>query len=299
MKKRLLITVLLSGFFIQCNNSENKYLPDFETVQDTSSILFSVTNLNEPEAVRYAPVQNVFFISNFNGSGNGRDGNGFITKVDTDGNVVDTTFMTGTEEFPLHAPRGMFNLGNSLFAADVDGVHEFDIKSGEQINFYDFSEFEPGFLNDISSDGKGTLFVTDTGKPIVYSITDGGVEIFLDELPVYPNGITYDSANAQFVLAPWRGDSLFYSFDLDGNLNQSYTFEGGFFDGIEFSDGMLIAATQSDSSIKIHNGSTSRTLIKTAGRPADIGIDTTNKIIAVPYIALDRVDFWSYRKNNI
>ncbi len=294
---KYLTFVFLTCFLISCSTQqEQRKSADFKTVLDTSSILFSVTNLNEPEAVRFDPDQNVFFISNFNGGGNDRDGNGFITKVDAEGNVIDTTFMTGTEEFPLHAPRGMFNQGNSLFAADVDGVHEFNIKTGEQISFFDFKEFEPGFLNDISSDGNGTLFVTDTGKPIVYSIKDGTVEVFLDELPVYPNGITYDSKNQEFVLAPWRGDSLFYSFDMDRNVAESYEFEGGFFDGLEFSDGMLLVATQSDSTIKIHDGKSSRTLIKTAGRPADIGIDTTNKIIAVPYIALDRVDFWSYAK---
>ena len=32
--------------------------------------------------------------------------------------------------------------------------------------------------------------------------------------------------------------------------------------------------------------------IKVAGRPADIAIDTKRKRIAVPYIALDRVDIW-------
>jgi hypothetical protein len=30
-----------------------------------------------------------------------------------------------------------------------------------------------------------------------------------------------------------------------------------------------------------------------AGRPADIGIDTRRQRVAVPYVALNRVDIWS------
>lgn len=34
-------------------------------------------------------------------------------------------------------------------------------------------------------------------------------------------------------------------------------------------------------------------LIQTPGRPADIGLDASGRRLAVPYIALDRVDLWN------
>ncbi|XWN38296.1 MAG: hypothetical protein ROO71_05015 [Balneola sp.] len=296
--KSLSLALLAIFITVSCTN-ENKrsFSADFETVQDSTSILFSVIGLSEPEAVRYDEDQNIFFISNFNGGGNDLDSNGFITKIDTEGNIVEKEFMTGTEEAPFHAPRGMFIENGSLWVADVTGVHVFDTKTGEQQKFIDFSSFEPGFLNDVSGDGSGTIYVTDTGKPIVYKIENDTPSVFLDSLAIYPNGVTYDSDNKLFVLAPWRQDTTFYSFNSAGDVNESFVFEGGNFDGLEFDEDMLLVASQVDQSIRIHDGNTNKVLIHTIGRPADIGIDRINKVIAVPYIALDRVDFWSYSKN--
>lgn len=296
--KSLSIFALLFVITISCTTEKKQTISaDFETVQDSSSILFTVKGLSEPEAVRYDESQNIYFISNFNGGGNDQDGNGFITKVDADGNIVDLKFMSGTDEYPFHAPRGMFIENTSLWVADVTGVHVFNTETGEQQKFIDFSSFEPGFLNDVSSDGTDSVYITDTGKPIVYKIENDTPSVFLDSLAIYPNGVTYDSDNELFVLAPWRQDTTFYSFNSDGEVNEHYVFQGGNFDGLEFDEGMLLVASQVDQSIRIHDGTSNKILIQTPGRPADIGIDRINKIIAVPYIALDRVDFWSYSKN--
>ncbi len=297
MKSLSLILLALFTAVSCTTEKKQRITADFETVQDSTSILFSVEGLSQPEAVRYDETQNVYFISNFNGGGNDLDSNGFITKVDAEGNVVEMQFMTGTDEFPFHAPRGMFIENGSLWVADVAGVHVFDTKTGTQQKFIDFSSFEPGFLNDVSGDGSGTVYITDTGKPIVYKIENDTPSVFLDSLAIYPNGVTYDSENELFVLAPWRQDTTFYSFNSAGEVKSHYTFQGGNFDGLEFDEGLLLVASQVDQSIRVHDGNTNKILINTIGRPADIGIDRTNKIIAVPYIALDRVDFWSYSKN--
>ena len=296
--KSLFFIPLLLIVTISCTIEKKQTISaDFETVQDSTSILFSVTGLSEPEAVRYDEDQNVYFISNFNGGGNDQDENGFITKVDAEGNVLDLKFMTGTAEAPFHAPRGMYIENRSLWVADVTGVHVFDTQTGNHQKFIDFSTFEPGFLNDVSGDDSGIIYVTDTGKPIVYKIEKDKPSVFLDSLAIYPNGITYNLNRNLFVLAPWRQDTTFYAFNSNGELNAEYNFQGGNFDGLEFDEGMLLVASQVDQSIRIHDGSTNKILIHTIGRPADIGIDRKNKVLAVPYIALDRVDFWSYKKN--
>ncbi|MEP2446442.1 MAG: hypothetical protein ABJI69_04370 [Balneola sp.] len=296
--KSLSITLLVFLTAVSCTTQKKQRITaDFETVQDSTSILFSVQGLSQPEAVRYDESQNVYFISNFNGGGNDLDSNGFITKVDAEGNVIEMQFMTGTDQYPFHAPRGMYIEKGSLWVADVTGVHVFDTKTGTQQKFIDFSSFQPGFLNDVSGDGSGSIYVTDTGKPIVYKIENDTPYVFLDSLAIYPNGVTYDSENELFVLAPWRQDTTFYSFNSAGEVNTHYTFQGGNFDGLEFDEDMLLVASQVDQSIRVHDGSSNKILIHTIGRPADIGIDRTNKIIAVPYIALNRVDFWGYSRN--
>lgn len=285
------------GSFISCTSNEQKQVNiDWTTIQDSTDIAYTITGLDGPEAVRYDPNQDVYFISNFTGGGNTQDSTGFITKADAEGNIVDLKFMEGTEEAPLHAPRGMFIIDNTLWAADVLGVHGFDKSTGEQTDFIDFSMFEIGFLNDVSANAEGTLFVTDTGANRVFRVEANMPSIFLDSLPEAPNGITLNPENQQFLLAPWGGDQTFRSFGSSEELTEYGILEGGYFDGIEFLQSNLLTASQQDSSIRYYDGSESTVLIKTLGRPADIGINTNLNHVAVPYIALDRVDIWNLTK---
>ncbi|MCH2449001.1 MAG: hypothetical protein MK198_02525 [Gracilimonas sp.] len=287
------LTIIL--FFATACTSPESPTPtlNLETVQDSTHIVYSITGLDGPEAVRYDPDQDVYFISNFTGGGNDQDSTGFITKADAEGNILNLKFMIGTNDAPLHAPRGMFIVDQTLWAADVLGLHGFDKDSGEQTHFVDFTEFEIGFLNDVSADENSTLYVTDTGTSTVYKVENESVELFLEDLPNAPNGITLDPNTGDFLLAPWGGDQTFYAFNASGELSEFETLEGGYFDGIEFIGATLFSTSQQDSSIRIFNENTERILIKTIGRPADIGINTKLNHIAVPYIALDRVDIWS------
>ncbi|MFD2533300.1 SMP-30/gluconolactonase/LRE family protein [Gracilimonas halophila] len=287
------LTIVLF-FAAACTSSESPTPTlDLETGLDSTNIAYSITGLDGPEAVRYDPDQDIYFISNFTGGGNEQDSTGFITKTDSRGGIQELRFMTGTEEAPLHAPRGMFIVDETLWVADVLGVHGFNKNTGEQTDFIDFSEFEIGFLNDISADENGRLYVTDTGTSTVYKIEDGAAELFLADLPSAPNGITLNPETGNFILAPWGGDQTYNAFNDAGELSEFATLDGGYIDGIEFIGATLFSASQQDSSIRIFNEDTERILIKTTGRPADIGINTKLNHIAVPYIALDRVDIWN------
>lgn len=280
-------------FGVSCTYSESTPPQiNFNSVQDTTDIAFSITGLDGPEAVRYDPDQKVYFISNWSGGGNTQNSTGFITKADDEGNIIELKFMTGTNSYPLHAPRGMFIHNETLWSADVLGVHGFNKNTGEQTHFVDISSLGIGFLNDVSGDENGVLYVTDTGTSKVIKIDNNEASVFLDSLAYSPNGITYNSNTNEFILAPWRGAQTFLSFNFDGKISDFATLNGGYFDGIEFIGETLFSASQSDSSIRVFNSEMEKMLIKTTGRPADIGINTHLNHIAVPYIALDRVDVW-------
>lgn len=279
-----------------CSSSDKEFELNLSSVQDSSHIAFTITDLDGPEAVRYSPSENVYFISNFTGGGNDQDSTGFITKADPQGKIVDREFMTGSEAAPLHAPRGMYILEGTLWAADVLGLHGFDIKTGAQTAFVDFSSFELGFLNDVVADEEGNLYVTDTGIPRVYKVENGTPSIYLDSLGQAPNGITLNPNTQKLVLAPWGGSQTFSSFTNAADLEEFDGLNGGYFDGIEYIGTVLLSASQQDSSIRAYDGATNDIIIKTTGRPADIGINTNLHHIAVPYIALDRVDIWDLNK---
>ena len=278
-----------------CNNATDTSKPafDWSIQQDSSTVAFTVEGLKGPEAVRYDAEHDVYFIANFNGGGNVMDANGFITRVSADGEITDLEFMTGTEAHPLHAPRGMFIANNVLHAADVQGVHQFDTQSGEQIGFIDFMSMEPGFLNDITIDQSGSIFVTDTGKPVVYRVSGDQIDVIVDDLPINPNGISQHPLTNELVLGSWGGDSLVYSIQSDFSIHTFAELTGGYYDGLEFIDSNLIITSQKDNSVRrFHPEEGEQIILHTPGKPADIGLDTKRYRIAVPYIALNKVDFW-------
>jgi len=74
--------------------------------------------LSGPEAVRYDPELDLFFVSNFNGEVAG-DANAFVSKLSPDGDVLVLKFMVGTEELPFHGGRGMFINQAGLWVVDA------------------------------------------------------------------------------------------------------------------------------------------------------------------------------------
>lgn len=293
LSTKLVITLLIiSVVQISCSeeSSEETGALTWESVQDSADMLVNTSGFSGPEAVRYDPGQDLYFVSNFNGEGGERDANGFISKLSTDGSIDSLRFMTGTDDHPLHAPRGMYITGDTLWACDVDGIHGFNRSTGEQVSFIDFTEFEPGFLNDIVA-ANGNLYVTDTGKSTVYEIENGTPSVFADSLPSSPNGITTNT-NGDLVLAPWGGDQIFHNVLGGDPAEFTQATSGGNFDGIEFVDGYLVAASQMDSSLHAISNGEDHVIINVPGRPADIGLDTKRLQVAVPYIALNRVDIW-------
>lgn len=257
--------------------------------------LVTIEGLSGPEAVHYDADQDVYFVSNFNGDPAG-DANGFVSRVGPEGEIESLRFMVGTPDCPLHGPRGMRIVGDILWVADADGLHGFDRHSGEHLDFIDFSQHAPGFLNDVDADADGVLYLTDTGDARLFRIDNGQIEVLAaEQLESPPNGIVWYSQADAFVLAPW-GDGL----DLKAwRPSASELFElgrlpeGGNIDGLEEYDGRLIVASQVDQAIWSWRDGKAVKLFETPGRPADIGIDSRRGRIAVPYIALDRVELWA------
>lgn len=299
-KKQLLsqsVLMLLLLIFTSCSSDTEQQEEDATTslqeVDDRITVIDQ--GLAGPEAVRYDQDLDVYFVSNFNGSSSEADSNGYIAKARPDGSIDSLKFMTGTEEAPLHSPRGMYITGDTLYVADLKGVHGFNKQTGEQVAFNDFTDFEPGFLNDVAVDTNGTIYVTDTGQARVYQIKGSNISIVADSLADPPNGITLDENNNQLVIAPWNGGQIFRSFSpSDSTLQDFITVEsGGNFDGIEPYNGSFLVSSQNDSSLYlISNNQESKALIKTGPEPADIALDTKRDQVAIPYIELDRVDIW-------
>ncbi len=264
-------------------------------VQGADASVMRIEGFAGPESVRYDPVQDVWFVGNFDGDGDERDGNGFVSRVSAaTGSIEALRFAVGTEATPLHAARGTFITGDTLWVADIDGVHGFDRVTGAHHTFVDVSAFEPGFLNDIAQGADGALYVTDTGRSAVYRIAGRSVtEAVVDERLGGPNGITWDPARRQLVLVPWQPDHRIHLWE-PGTAPRAFgpSTTPGRLDGVEAIDRRILFASQSDSSLHLLDAGGTRVVVRTSGAPADIGIDTSRRRVAVPYVGLNRVDVW-------
>jgi sugar lactone lactonase YvrE len=266
------------------------------TAADTARLITTVDGFTGPEAVRYDPDQDLYFVSNFGtGSATARDTNGFISRVRSDGSIESLRWIAGNASgVVLHAPRGMYVVGDTLWVADADAVRGFHRRTGAPLRQVDFAGQDVGFLNDVAASPDGRVYVTDTGKHRIYRVA-GDVTIALGDSALgAPNGITWDAANRRFLVVPYGGGKAVRAWMPESaTLTDVGTSAGGRFDGVEaLADGRIVVASQADSSIHVFTGGTGRPVIRVAGRPADIAVDTRRNRVAIPYIALNRVEIW-------
>lgn len=169
MGKSLLIILFLSSIIA---NSQS-----FETIWATDRVL------KTPESVFYNQQRNEIYVSNINGNPTDKDGNGFISLLDTTGNITALKWISGFD-----APKGMAVLHDTLIVTDIDKVH---IISISQAKITQTIEVEgASFLNDAVLLDDGTAFITDMVVENIIMIKDGKAMVWLtDELLVKPNGL--------------------------------------------------------------------------------------------------------------
>ncbi len=145
----------------------------------------SEATLKVPESVRLDAKRKVLYVSNIDGQPWEADGKGSIAKLGLDGKVIAAEWVTG-----LNCPKGLAlsNDGKLLYAADMGGIAVIDIKAGK---VKDKIAIPEGIqLNDLVSDGKGTLYVSDSKGKKVYAVKDGKASVYLDETVLKgPNGL--------------------------------------------------------------------------------------------------------------
>ncbi|WP_297092357.1 hypothetical protein [uncultured Draconibacterium sp.] len=125
----------------------------------------SDTLVRTPESVLLDRQRNILYVSNVNENPWELDGNGFISKMDKDGNIIDLKWIVG-----LNAPKGMGISGNSLFIADVNALVEANIETGEIIQKIEL-DGKPD-LNDITTANDGSVYVSGSGSVTIYKLND-------------------------------------------------------------------------------------------------------------------------------
>ena len=183
MKKKLLFSVMLLCLInLSCIAQDVKIFQSDKLVKKWET----TAELMVPESVCFDPAGNVLYVANINGKPTVKDGNGFISMLSTDGNILKLEWITG-----LNAPKGMGICKGKLFVTDINRVAEIDIKSMKILRFYDFPE--AGFLNDIAVDQNGAVYISDMMGTSIYRIYDDKAEKWLDDKSIIsPNGLFID-----------------------------------------------------------------------------------------------------------
>jgi len=146
-----------------------------------TQIWASETTLPVPESVLYHAQDKILYVALIDGKAGEKDGKGGIAKVGLDGKIIKHDWITG-----LNAPKGMGRIGNKLYVADVTEVVEIDAKNGKVIKKHEVEGAK--FLNDITIDAKGNIYVSDSDTKKVHLIKDGKVSTYHEDF-TRPNGL--------------------------------------------------------------------------------------------------------------
>jgi sugar lactone lactonase YvrE len=290
----LAFAVLVSA---ACQKAEQ---PAAESPAPPDTALTVVDAFRTPESVLYDAQLDAYLVSNINGAPAAKDDNGFISRVGTDGRVVELRWIDGaSDSVTLHAPKGMGIKADTLFVADIDEVRLFDRTTGAPLGSRPVRGAT--FLNDITVGPDGTVYVTDSGMRPDFSAsgTDALWRFDAAGRPVRvaasaemgrPNGIVADSTG---VLVVTFGSGAAYRVDAAGTRTALPTPPGGGFDGlVRTADGALFVSSWADSSVsRLAPGDTAWARVFTGiVSPADLGLDTRRGRLLIPVFQADRIE---------
>jgi len=297
---RLGLFAVLGVFICACSRSDSSTRTSADSVAatrpDSAHPIAVAVGFSQPEAVRYDPDQDLYFVSNWGpGEPDAKDNNAFISRMSPDGVVQQLKFIAGgANGVTLHAPRGMTIVGDTLWVVDADAVRGFNRRTGAPLATADFSAFKLGFLNDIAA-GPDGLYITDTGTNDIYRVSAGKITLALNDSALGgPNGITWDAARRRFIVVPYGGQSVIKAWVAGTKtLNQIGSSSGSKFDGVEVLPGnRILVSAQKDSSLYLFAAGKGSPIIHTGGAPADIAVDTKRNRTAVPFVDRSLIEIW-------
>jgi hypothetical protein len=231
------------------------------------------TILKVPESVLVDDKENCLWVSNIDGASNGKDGKGSISKLSKTGAPINLDWVTG-----LNAPKGLGKYKQELYVADLTELVVIDIKKGIIKNKIKVEGSV--FLNDVTVNKNGAVFVSDSRTGKVHRIENGIVSIEVENLQG-PNGLL--SIEDQLLILD--GGSLL-SVTPGGAISKIMDGMDPSTDGIErVAPNQYIISCWNGIVYFVAAGAQKITLFDTRSEKinsADIGYDAKNKIIYVP-----------------
>jgi outer membrane protein assembly factor BamB len=278
----LLVTLFLFGCKQQPKEEEKtKKTTDkeeFELVSQWSTD----TVLKIPESVYYDKVKDVLYVSNIDGKPTQKDGKGFISKVSTDGEILNLKWVTG-----IDAPKGMGVYEGKLYVTNIDEIVKIDIDEGKIEKRYPCKGAK--FANDIAIGEDGTVFASDMSTGLIYRLKEDQAEQWIksDKLKS-PNGLY---TTPDHLLIGMKGAVMKADYNK-GKLKKFISNTGGI-DGLkEVGDGYFIKSDWTGHVHILHPEKSKKMILNTAKNninAADIEFDKAKNMLYVPTFNDNRV----------
>jgi len=138
-----------------------------------------------PESVIYDKDNDVVYVSNMNDNPREKDGNGFISRLSTSGEILDLEWVAD-----MSSPKGLGIYEGKLYVSDVDEVIVIDITEGKIEERIAIEGAK--MINDITIDSQGKVYVSDSDNNNIFLIVNGVVSNWLSEGLNAPNGVLLD-----------------------------------------------------------------------------------------------------------
>ncbi|NBP68770.1 MAG: ATP/GTP-binding protein [Cytophagia bacterium] len=188
--KNLLLILVLSMAFMACQKPKQEEKAEIKT--PTLTLKWETdTVLTTCESVIYDSANQVLYVANINGQPTDKDGNGFIAKLGLDGKIVQAQWVTG-----MDAPKGMGIYNGKLFVSDINRIHEIDIATGAIANTIVVDSAQ--FLNDITIDANGKVYVSDSNVGNILVLENGVVSEYVSGVAGV-NGLLSEGTDLQMV----------------------------------------------------------------------------------------------------
>jgi len=258
------------------------------------------TGFSAPESAYYDDASGHVFVSSIGGQILEKDGNGYISRLSPEGEVLDAMWVTG-----LDAPKGLRSVGGTLWVSDIDRVVGIDIGSGEITARVAVEGAR--FLNDLATAPDGTVYVSDSTLSRIYMVRDGRSSVFVEgaELVEQANGLLVDGSRLILgTIGPAAGargrgrgrgapaGGHLFAFDLVTRERTQVTTEPvGGIDGIEPDGrgGLLVTDVFGRRLLHVAASGAVRTLVQFGGGGADFGYVPSRRLAVVPFLGENSV----------
>ncbi len=256
-----------------------------------------ITGLEAPNSFVGDQQGKEFFISNVNGEPNARDNNGFITKVDAEGKVLNLKFIQGgIVDVMLHAPKGLAVVDQTLYVADLDQLKGFDKTTGKSLVVVSFPPLPSNgvvSLTDVTAGSNGVLYASDQSNNTIYRIEQAAghrVNLLIhDDRLAGPSGIAVHPRTGHLIAVSWDKGKIF-DITPEGWLSELES--NGFFtgrfqnlSGVDFDrwGNMYVSDFSRGKIWRMTRDQRFQVIAEYLLSPADISIDRANNLILVPY----------------